>query len=358
MISIWYEVLANYLWRFHNSSITFDFPEKYQRNRAFQSIQSSDDFRSAEQKYMAAPTYNSESTLDRYKEYINSNISYSNSSNEIAVLTGGNRGMGFEIARELAKKQYHLIIGCRNVTNGEEAKEKLIKESGNTNIEILELDVSSIDSINRFGNILLSRREKIIRLMNNAGAMTHTFRTTSDGFENTLETNYIGPLLLTLKLLPLMPPESRIVNMDSVTYMWTWLDKTMLIDGGSSEYSQLPVYYRSKLALMFATLRLSEDLQKRKIYVAAADPGVVLTGIVNLNPIATFFVKRLGRFVMLPPTVGASPAIKLLTDDQPLNGDLMGVSGLKHVSDYYRYNVVKNCIYNQTIDHLFDQIFM
>ncbi len=141
-----------------------------------------------------------------------------------AIITGADGGMGTEITRAVAKAGYRIIMACYNPKKAEIVRECLSKETENPYLEVMAIDLSSMQSVVSFANRILERNLPITLLMNNAGTMETGFHTTSDGFERTVSVNYMGPYLLTRKLVPLMVRGARIVNMVSCTYAIGKLD--------------------------------------------------------------------------------------------------------------------------------------
>jgi retinol dehydrogenase 12 len=138
---------------------------------------------------------------------------------KLAIITGADGGMGTEITRAVAQAGYHVIMLCYTLFKGEERKNQLILETGNKEIEVRQVDLSSMASVTNIAEDLLGRGKHIDLLMNNAGTMSSGgLITTEDGLEYTVAVNYVAPFLLTLKLLPLMGQGTRIVNMVSFSY--------------------------------------------------------------------------------------------------------------------------------------------
>lgn len=142
----------------------------------------------------------------------------------LAVITGADGGMGMEITRAVATAGYQVIMACRDPQAAEPKRQLLMRETGNPRIETAPIDLASLASVAAFAEHLLKRREPLALLMNNAGTMETERRITEDGLERTVSVNYVGPYLLTRKLLPLMGEGSRIVNMVSCTYAIGHLD--------------------------------------------------------------------------------------------------------------------------------------
>ena len=122
-----------------------------------------------------------------------------------AIITGADGGMGTEITRAVATAGYHVIMACYNPQKAENVCQRLMKETGNPNLEVLAIDLSSMHSVASFTDRILERKLSISLLMNNAGTMETGFSITNDGFERTVSVNYVGPYLLTRKLLSNYP---------------------------------------------------------------------------------------------------------------------------------------------------------
>lgn len=201
-----------------------------------------------------------------------------------AIITGADGGMGTEITRAVAKAGYRIIMACYHPKKAEVVRECLSKETGNPDLEVMAIDLSSMQSVVAFASQILERNLPISLLMNNAGTMETGFHTTSEGFERTVSVNYMGPYLLTRKLIPLMVRGARIVNMVSCTYAIGKLDfPDFFHRGKTGTFWRIPVYSNTKLALLLFTFELSEQLREKGITVNAADPGIVSTDIITMH---------------------------------------------------------------------------
>jgi NAD(P)-dependent dehydrogenase (short-subunit alcohol dehydrogenase family) len=203
---------------------------------------------------------------------------------KLAVITGADGGMGIEITRYVAKAGFRVIMMCHHRNEAEKARQILIDETGNTAIEVLEADFSSLKSVAQAAEQLLTRQECIALLMNNAGTLETGRHLTEDGLEQTVSVNYVAPYLLTRKLLSCMKKGSRIVNMVSCTYAIGRLDfPDFFTQGKKGRFWRIPVYSNTKLALTLFTFDLAHRLQERGIRVNAADPGVVSTNMITMH---------------------------------------------------------------------------
>ena len=215
----------------------------------------------------------------------------------IAVVTGGNRGIGLEIARQLVASGVGVVIGARDRTEGAAAASTI-------GAEFRTLDVTDPATISAFAVWLQERHGRLDILVNNAGVLVDRAERVTGGMdpavlERTLEVNLYGPLRVTQALLPLIRKSSRgrIVNMSSIL--------AQLADMGAGT----PAYRISKTALNALTRVLAAELADSGIKVNTMSPGWVKT--------------RMGGD-SAPRTVeqGADTAVwlSMLPDDGPTGG--------------------------------------
>ncbi|WP_437338109.1 SDR family oxidoreductase [Sorangium sp. So ce394] len=129
----------------------------------------------------------------------------------IAVVSGGNRGIGLEICRQLARRGVHVVLGSRDEGRGNAAAAAL-KEQG-ISVEPRRLDVSEERSVEELARALAAEHGGVDIVVNNAGIAMQGFN--AEVARNTIEVNFFGALRLTTELLPLMRAEGRIVMVTS-----------------------------------------------------------------------------------------------------------------------------------------------
>ena len=200
----------------------------------------------------------------------------------IALVTGANKGIGFEVARQLARKGFHVFLGARNSDAGQAAAEKLRSEDAsekdrdNVAVTFLEIDVSKPDSVRRAAEEFSRKADRLDVLVNNAGILLDddkdVLKITPEIFENTLRTNTIGPLLVSQAFVPLLNKSDapRIVNVSS--------GGGQLADGADG---WAPGYCISKTALNGVTSQLAAALPK--FAVNSVCPGWVRTDMGGSN---------------------------------------------------------------------------
>src|ERR1700690_801565 len=132
------------------------------------------------------------------------------------VVTGANTGIGKITARDLARRGAHVIIACRSRVKAEPVIAEIKTETGNSNIELIELDLSDLSSVRRCAEELLARKIPIHGLINNA-ALPGKRGLAKDGFELAFGTNHLGHYLFTPLLLDRIKESghARIVNVSS-----------------------------------------------------------------------------------------------------------------------------------------------
>ena len=195
----------------------------------------------------------------------------------VALVTGANRGIGFEIAGKLAERQITVVAAARDRERGEAACDKLAKR--NPDVHFVLLDVTDETSIQAALGRIDDRFGRLDILVNNAGIMidqeTRTLELSLVLFQNTLETNAFGPLLLSQACVRLMRRNGygRIVNMSST------LGSLTDIVNPDSSYGEVqsPAYRLSKTLLNGITALLAKDLRGTNILVNSVCPGWVRT---------------------------------------------------------------------------------
>ncbi len=270
---------------------------------------------------------------------------------KLAIVTGADTGMGFEITRAVAMAGFRVIMACRHVTKGELKRQMLVQETGNACMEVLEINLASFASVITFVETILKRNEPVSLLMNNAGTLETARRITEDGLEQTVSVNYVAPYLLTRRLLPLMEKGSRIVNMVSCTYALGRLDfPDFFTAGRRGSFWRIPIYSNTKLALMLFTIDLANRLKEREIVVNAADPGIVSTDIIRMHtwidPLTDIFFRPFIR----KPRKGAATAVSLLLDADAgkRTGTLNASCHPKKLSEKYTQHVQMKQLWDET----------
>jgi NAD(P)-dependent dehydrogenase (short-subunit alcohol dehydrogenase family) len=201
---------------------------------------------------------------------------------KIALITGANRGIGFETARQLGQQGIKVLIGARSEEKGLEA-ESTLKNEG-LDAEYIDLDVNDPATHESAAKFIDATYGRLDILVNNAGIFvdeTHdgapvpASATSGEVFRKTFDTNFFRTVELTQKLLPLIKKADagRIVFLSSALG-----SLTLHSDPDSPIYNwKVPAYDISKTALNGYAVHLAQELRDTAIKVNAAHPGSVVT---------------------------------------------------------------------------------
>ncbi|MDQ3534582.1 MAG: oxidoreductase [Bacteroidota bacterium] len=252
---------------------------------------------------------------------------------KVAIVTGANSGIGYQTTLGLVKKDFEVIMACRNIQKAEEAKAKILRLHPKAKIKPMMLDLSNLAEVRKFVDEFKSQFKRLDLLINNAGIMMSPYKVTKDGFENQLATNYIGHFALTGLLLSLLTntSDSRIVTLSSLSFKWA---KIQFEDLHSKKgYSKITAYGQSKRAcLMFAfELQRRLSLANYKTLSLAAHPGLSKT---NLDRFFPSLLRPLGNLFLQPAQMGALPVLYAALSKDVEGGEFIGPDGFQQLRGY------------------------
>ena len=219
------------------------------------------------------------------------------------LITGANKSIGYETARQLLQKGYYVYLGSRTTKNGEEAVEKL-KAEGLSNVEAVQIDVSDDGSVKAARAELDKKTDVLDVLINNAGITggmpQSALEATIDQFKNAFDTNLFGVVRVTQAFIDLLKksPEPRIVNVSSSQGSLT------LANDPSSQYYKHKgaVYQPTKSALNMYSIILAYELRDTPVKVNMVDPGFIKTDFNNHRGTGT--VEEAGARIVKYAVVG------------------------------------------------------
>ncbi|MCU1340674.1 MAG: putative oxidoreductase [Candidatus Acidoferrum typicum] len=236
----------------------------------------------------------------------------SKSKRPLCLVTGANAGIGFEIARGLARAGFRVALACRDRAKGEAARKTISSETHNPDIELLVVDLASQSSIRAAAQEFSQTHDALDTLVNNAGTSSAKRQESPDGVELTFATNVLGYHLLTGQLLELLQraPSARVINTASMMAYGLELDD---VNFKRRRYDASTAYAQSKQADRMLTWALARRLAGTSITANAFHPGAVNTALLRaLAP----------GFSGITPAEGADTAIWLATSPE-----VKGVSG-------------------------------
>lgn len=247
---------------------------------------------------------------------------------KVVIVTGGNAGIGYETAKDLADRGARVIIGCRNERRGITARDKIIAATDNKDVHYKNIDFASLSSVRKFAEEIIKSETRLDILINNAGVVESSILKTEDGLSLGMQINHFGPFLLTNLMLPLLKSSapSRIINVSSVAYMAGKIDFDNLnLEKETKEtLSFTKLYSNTKLANLLMTVELEKILKGTRVTANALHPGLVSTSIIN--EVDKFWVKYIYmpfyRFFSKNSWEGAQTTIYLA-----VSHEVEGVSG-------------------------------
>ncbi|MGB3829173.1 MAG: oxidoreductase [Ornithinimicrobium sp.] len=255
-------------------------------------------------------------------------------SGRVAVVTGGNAGLGLSTVHQLMAHGAHVVVTSRNVERGQQAVDGLGSQPGSA--EVLRLDLADLSSVRAFAHEVGERHTRLDLLINNAGIMMVPAGTTRDGFELQVGTNHLGHFALTGQLMPLIRATAgaRVVTVSSLAHTSGRIDESNVdtVHQVSSSYSKTKAYGDSKLANLLFAYELQRRFAVHDIDAmsVAAHPGVSSTGLgehlipQRLRPLA----RPVFELITQRPDAGALPTLRAATDPNAWGGQFFGPASL------------------------------
>ena len=256
-----------------------------------------------------------------------------NLAGKVIIVTGANSGLGFEAAKEFARRGARTILACRDMVKAQAALVRIRTEIPNAQAETMQLNLASLKSIHRFAEAFASHYDHLHVLLNNAGIMFVPYSQTEDGFESHLGVNHLGHFALTGLLLGLLAstPGSRVVNVSSEGHRMGHMDFDNFLYEGGRGYRSTEAYGRSKLANLLFTYELDRRFRAHNIdaIAVAAHPGS--TRGTNLGRSGWFGIVRVFlrpfEFLVHGPAVGVLPILRAAVDPEVKGAEYYGPGG-------------------------------
>lgn len=195
---------------------------------------------------------------------------------QTVVITGANSGIGKETTLKFARAGYTVIMACRNLERSKKVQDEIITTSNNEKVFLMQLDMSSLDSIKSFADEFISKFSKIDILINNAAYFNHGegYRLSADGIEITFATNTVGPFLLIHLLQDHLKKsdDARVLNASSNIIKHFFSPKKEIdfdnIRGKTDKnykHSVYTCYRNSKMAFLMLTFKMARDFAETGI---------------------------------------------------------------------------------------------
>ncbi|KAK1934560.1 Retinol dehydrogenase 11 [Phytophthora citrophthora] len=272
---------------------------------------------------------------------------------KLAVVTGGNSGIGYETALQLARNGAHVVLACRDEERGRAAETKIqetLASSVNAgSVEFMQLDVSDLSSVKQFAERFKETHNRLDLLINNAGIMGGAYAKTVDGYERQFATNHLGHFAMTAQLFDLVKESTpaRIVNVSSMVHrnaFWTF-DEDHIMANSERTYSQWLNYANTKLCNILFTFELDRRMKAagvEGITAVACHPGTTSTNLLtapstaNSNWMWSMAFKLWSLMPRQTIEMGALPTLYAATGKEVEGGDFFGP---KHLNAMFGYPV-------------------
>lgn len=232
-----------------------------------------------------------------------------------AFITGANKGIGFETAKQLSRSGYYVYIGSRNKSNGLKALQQL-QSSGINNIGLIEIDVTDMDSIKSARKELENKIQQLDLLVNNAGIAGQQPQNIVDGdienLRNVFDTNCFGAIQTTQQFIPLLKKceEPRIINVTSGLASLTLQSSEDYNNPNAALYD---AYTCSKIALNAFTVLLAREFRGSNFKINSIAPGYTATDLNGFKGTQT--VEQAAAIIVKYATEENCPTGKYLNKD-------------------------------------------
>ena len=224
------------------------------------------------------------------------------------IVTGATDSMGSVIARRLAKQGKPLLLASRDIVKAQAYADRLQTETRNRDIQCLKLDLSSFELVKDFVTRLKALNRPVYALVNNAGTLPRHSRISPDGYEHTVQVNFLSTALLSLLVYPLMPENGRIILSTSLSRRLVSLPYEF---PAVSNFTQIGSYAQAKLALTLFRIYMSTTMKTRRVNVNCVNPGVINASVLALHR----WIERAPDYIANPfpnPESGITPTMRAL----------------------------------------------
>jgi NAD(P)-dependent dehydrogenase (short-subunit alcohol dehydrogenase family) len=263
----------------------------------------------------------------------------SDQSGRTVVVTGANSGLGLAVARGFTKRGATVAMACRSLDRGEDAADGIRAAVPDADLDVLELDLASLSSVESFAERFRERHDELHVLCNNAGVMAIPYGETAEGFETQFGVNHLGHFALTGQLLPALVDtagETRVVTQSSGLHERGRIDFDDL--HGRREYDEWDAYAQSKLANVLFAYELDrrlDDAGVDSVESLACHPGYAATNLQYRGPeqsgsrIRLAMMKVANAVVAQSAERGALPMLYAATSADVGGGEYVGPGGFR-----------------------------
>ena len=226
------------------------------------------------------------------------------------IITGATGAMGKVIAKRIAAHGKPLILACRELDKGEKLASELKEKTLNADIHAMHLDLSSFARVKAFVTELTELHRPVAALINNSAVLPRRRKTSVDGFEYTIQVNFLSTVLLSMMVVPLFSENGgRIVMTTSLMRNFTSLPYEF---PAVNNFVPLTTFAQSKLALTLFSIYMSTTLRTRHVTVNCADPGIINAGMLTISHWIDTIRDHVGQTLIHNPEDGAIAVMRAL----------------------------------------------
>lgn len=259
-------------------------------------------------------------------------------SGKTVIVTGANSGLGFEATKQFAASGATVVLACRSTERGEQAAAEIRQTIHHASLDVRELDLADLSSVEAFADAFLADYEELHVLCNNAGVMAIPRQETTDGFEMQFGVNHLGHFALTGHLIDVLvetPSFSRVVTQSSGLHERGDIDFQDLQH--EDEYDKWDAYAQSKLANLLFAFELDSRLTHagiENVMSLGCHPGYADTNLQRCGPeqagstLRLWLMKVANTLLAQDAEQGALPMLYAATAADVAGGEYVGPSGL------------------------------
>ena len=246
----------------------------------------------------------------------------------VALVTGGSSGVCYQVCRALALQQCSVIMACRNMQRAEAAVSSIKKERIQADVDWMELDLSSFNSVKRFATMFAMRYTKLNYLILNAGVYNTKYKQTSDGLEEMMQVNFVSHFYLTQLLLKHLKSSSpaRIITLTAESHRYSEISSAhppsdLNLVSSSSSFTPILQYNDSKLFCHLFSRSLHTKYHSQGVCSMSVHPGNLLsTGLYHSAPVQYIMSRLLRPWTKSTSQAAASVVLACCGEEDMLSG--------------------------------------
>ena len=224
------------------------------------------------------------------------------------IVTGSTDSMGSVITRKLAEQGKAVLLASRDLQKAENYAAQLRTVTRNKDVSCLQLDLNSFGLVNDFVHRLRALNRPVAALINNAGLLPRRSEISEDGFEHSVQVNYLSTVLLSMQVYPMIEEGGHIILSTSVSRRLVSLPYEF---PAVSHFTPLGAYAQSKLALTLFSIYMSSVMKTRRVSVNCVNPGIIKSGALAMSRWMDRVPEYLSRNIPSPES-GVVPTFRAL----------------------------------------------